>query len=427
MHAKSGNKRWGIIGLIVLCYVVLYMDRSCMSIAGPVMMKHFHWTATDYGLVSTAFFIGYACTQILGGWLADRFGGGKVVILGAIWWSVFVFLTPYGSTLSLMISIRIAMGWGEGVTLPANSAIVARWMPKRESGLAQGLCLMGVPIGLVATMPLSVWIMQTWEWQMIFHTFAFIAPFWILLWLKFGTNTPDEHPTISPAELAYIKADQSCAADAAAPAAKLSARDIFATGSVWSCAVAYFCANYLLYLFMTWLPNYFALGRQLDMEKTGLYSMFPYVVATFTYPLGGYLADRAASRWGDNTGRKLYPIVGMTAAGFLLIIGSQAPTAGMAMALISASNGLLCLTMGGFYSMPMVFSRQNAGKITGLFATFATIGGICAPTVTGFIIDYFGGYEYALFVGAAVAVAGALILLTTCKVQAIACKTVPIA
>lgn len=419
--AKVGNKRWGIIFLIVLCYVVLYMDRSCMSIAGPVMMRHFNWTATEYGLVSTAFFIGYGCTQLLGGWLADRYGGGKVVMIGALWWSVFVFLTPFGSTLGLMILIRIAMGWGEGVTLPANSSIVAQWMPKKESGLAQGLCLMGVPIGMVVTMPLSIWIMQTWSWQMIFYSFAFIAPFWVLLWLKYGANRPEQHPAISQEELAYIREDQG-SQDPAASTANLTARDIFSTGSVWSCAIAYFCANYLLYLFMTWLPNYFALGRHLDMAKTGLYSMFPYIVATFTYPLGGYLADRAAKKFGDNIGRKLYPIAGMIAAGFLLVIGSQAPGAAAAMALISASNGLLCLTMGGFYSMPMVFSHKNAGKITGLFATFATIGGISAPTITGFIIDYFGSYEYALFLGAGIAVAGAVILLTTCKVAAIKVK-----
>lgn len=422
MQAKIGNKRWGIIVLIVLCYVVLYMDRSCMSIAGPIMMKEFNWSATDYGLVSTAFFIGYGCTQILGGWLADRFGGGKVVIIGALWWSLFVFLTPYGSTLGLMIVIRVLMGWGEGVTLPANSSIVAQWMPKNESGLAQGLCLMGVPIGLVITMPLSVWIMQTWDWKMIFHSFAFIAPFWVLLWLKFGVNKPEQHLTISREELAYIRTDQGIQNSTDLPA-NLTVRDIFSNSSVWSCAIAYFCANYLLYLFMTWLPNYFALSRHLDMEKTGIYSMFPYIVATFTYPLGGYLADRAAIKFGDNIGRKLYPIAGMVAAGGLLVIGSQAPNATAAMVLISASNGLLCLTMGGFYSMPMVFSHQNAGKITGLFATFATLGGVSAPTITGYIIDYFGRYEYALFVGAAVAMVGAIILLVACKVKAIESKT----
>jgi MFS family permease len=389
-----------------------------MSIAGPVMMKHFNWTATEFGLVSTAFFIGYGCTQILGGWLADRFGGGKIVIIGALWWSVFVFLTPFGSTLGLMLVIRIAMGLGEGVTLPANSSIVAQWMPKKESGLAQGLCLMGVPIGIVVTMPLSVWIMQTWSWQNIFYTFAFIAPFWVLLWLKFGKNKPEQHPTISKAEIEYIRADQGLQG-ISSQVECVTVRDIFSTGSVWSCAVSYFCANYLLYLFMTWLPTYFALGRHLDMDKTGIYSMFPYIVATFTYPLGGYLADRAAKKFGDNVGRKMYPVIGMIAAGILLIFGSQATSVGAAIALISASNGFLCLTMGGFYSMPIVFSHKNAGKITGLFATFATIGGITAPTITGCIIDYFGSYEYALFVGAAVAVVGASILLTTCKVKPI--------
>ncbi|SFL48086.1 Sugar phosphate permease [Pelosinus propionicus DSM 13327] len=418
MNAKVGNKRWEIIFLIVLCYVVLYMDRSCMSIAGPVMMKHFNWTATEFGLVSTAFFIGYGCTQILGGWLADRFGGGKIVIIGALWWSVFVFLTPFGSTLGLMLAIRIAMGLGEGVCLPANSSIVAQWIPKKESGFAQGLCLMGVPIGIVLTMPLSVWIMQNWNWQSIFYTFAFIAPIWVLLWQKFGKDKPEQHPAISKVELEYIRADQG-PQGICSQAACVTARDIFSTRSVWSCAVSYFCANYLLYLFMTWLPTYFALGRHLTMDRTGMYSMFPYLVATFTYPLGGYLADCAAKKFGDNIGRKLYPVIGMIAAGILLIVGSQAASVGTAVALISASNGFLCLTMGGFYSMPIVFSHRNAGKITGVFATFATIGGVTAPTITGCIIDYFGSYEYALFVGAGVALVGAMILLISCNVRPI--------
>ena len=421
MASKVGNKRWEIIFLIVLCYVVLYMDRSCMSIAGPVMMKHFNWTATEFGLVSTAFFIGYACTQILGGWLADRFGGGKIVMIGALWWSVFVFLTPFGSTLGLMLAIRIAMGVGEGVCLPANSSIVAQWIPKKEAGLAQGLCLMGVPIGIVVTMPLSVWIMQVWSWQTIFYSFAFIAPVWILLWRRFGRDKPEQHPAIGRAELEYIQEERELK-EHYGQKEGVSVREIFSTGSVWSCAAAYFCANYLLYLFMTWLPTYFVLGRHLNMDKTGIYSMFPYVVAAFTYPLGGYLADRAAKRLGDNAGRKIYPVIGMVAAGVLLVIGSQAVSVGAAIALISASNGFLCLTMGGFYSMPIVFSRQTAGKLTGLFATFATIGGIAAPTITGCIIDYFGSYEYALFVGAAVAVAGAIILLAACTVQPITGK-----
>lgn len=422
MNSKIGNKRWLIILQFMLCYFVLYMDRSNMSIAGPSMMKEFNWSATQFGLVSTSFFIGYACTMILGGWLADRFGGGKVIIFGALWWSVFVFLTPFGASLGLMLIIRILMGMGEGVALPAISSMVAKWVPKKEAGLAQGLCLIGVPLGITVTMPLAAWIIQRWSWHVVFYSFAFIAPIWVLIWLKFGKDKPEQHPSLSKEELAYIKSDQSGTQNIEDQSVDLTPKDIFSTPSVWTGAISFFCTNYLFYLFMTWLPSYFVRGRGLQLGQGAIYAMMPYIVAIFTYPIGGYLADKASTKFGDNIGRKIFPIIGMVSAGILLIFGSRAANAVNAVALISASNGLLCLTMGGYYSIPVVFSRKNAGKITGLFSTFATIGGIAAPLVTGIIVDAYG-YNVALYLGASISILGSFILGLTCKVKAI----VPIA
>ncbi|KNZ43154.1 MFS transporter [Acetobacterium bakii] len=412
MNLKIGNKRWHTVFLLTACYIILYMDRSCMSMAGPSMIKHYGWTATQFGLVSTAFFIGYACTQIPGGWLADRFGGGKIVMFGAIWWSVFVFITPFGATLGAMLLIRILMGWGEGVSLPAMGSIIAQWMPKKESGLAWGVSIMGVSIGIALAMPLSAWIINNWGWQMVFHSFAFLAPVWVFVWWKFGKDKPEDHPKITKAEIDYIKSDQVVMVDSSGAVVNLTSKDIFSTPSVWTGAISFFCTNYLFYLFMTWLPTYFVNGRGFSMGTSAIYSMMPYIVATVTYPLGGWLADQAAKKFGHNMGRKLIPLIGMLGAGILLVLGSQATNSVSAVALISASNGVLCLTMGGYYSMPLIFSPKNAGKITGLYATCATIGGITAPLITGIIVDAYG-YNYALYVGAGMSILGAIILLTS--------------
>jgi len=193
---------------------------------------------------------------------------------------------------------------------------------------------------------------------------------------------------------------------------------------VWTGAVSFFCTNYLFYLFMTWLPTYFVRGRGLQLHQGAFYASLPYIVAIFTYPIGGYLADRASARFGQNLGRKLIPVIGMVSAGCLLILGSQAENASTAVTLISGSNGLLCLTMGGYYSMPMIFSRKNAGKITGLWATFATVGGITAPLLTGMVVDAYG-YTYALFLGAALSILGSIILSLTCTVAPIRPKAKP--
>ncbi|WP_318505050.1 MFS transporter [Bacillus sp. T3] len=64
MASKVGNKRWLIVFILVLAYTFMYLGRSSISIAGSTIMEDYGWSATQFGLVSTAFFIGYALTML---------------------------------------------------------------------------------------------------------------------------------------------------------------------------------------------------------------------------------------------------------------------------------------------------------------------------------------------------------------------------
>ena len=238
----------------------------------------------------------------------------------------------------------------------------------------------------------------------------------MLIWLKFGYQSPAEDPNISSSELNYIRgaaaasAAQAASVSADDPDQMLTAKEAYAQPAVWFGAISFLCTHFLFYLFMTWLPTYFADGRGLSVTGSAVSSMLPYVAAMFTYPIGGLLADKCAAYFGDNIGRKILPCVGLIASAVLLYLATQAASTMAATALVSASNGFLCLTMGGFYSIPIVFSKRHAGKLVGLWATFASVGGILAPTVTGVLVDKYG-YDFALSFGAGTAVLGALMLV----------------
>ncbi len=423
MNSKISKKRWIIVTLMLLSYTAMYLSRSSMSIAGPVMMQEYGWSATQFGLVSTAFFIGYALTMLPAGYLADRFGSGRIMVVGIFLYSIFQFLTPFGSTIGLMIVLRAIMGVGQGVILPCNGSLLAQWVPKKESATAQGIVMIGTPLGITLTMPLAIYVMHNWNWQMVFYTFAFIGPIWILLWSQLGKNKPELHPTITKEEIAYIKADQG-PAQLSGEAASVTPKDVFSTPSVWTSALAYFTSNYLFFLFFAWLPTYFVNGRGFTLVKSGYMTMIPYMFAMIAYPLGGIIADRAAKRFGHNAGRKMYPIIGLIGAGFFLILGTRVGSPEGAIALITASIFCLSITQAPFFSMPMIFSPKNAGKIIGLYGFCGTCAGLSAPLLTGMIIDYTKSYDYAMYFGAAVAVVGAIILLTLCTVKTVESKAV---
>jgi MFS transporter, ACS family, solute carrier family 17 (sodium-dependent inorganic phosphate cotransporter), other len=65
-----------------------------MSVALIPMANELGWSTTQRGMVSAAFFWGYAATQIPAGYIATRIGGAKVLLAGVMVWSIGVSRTP---------------------------------------------------------------------------------------------------------------------------------------------------------------------------------------------------------------------------------------------------------------------------------------------------------------------------------------------
>lgn len=420
MASKVGNKRWLIVFILVLAYTFMYLGRSSISIAGSTIMAENGWSATQFGLVSTAFFIGYAITMLPAGYLADKFGAGKVIVVGTLVWALFTLLSPLAGSIGLFVAVRAFVGIGQGVTLPSASSMVSKWVPSQESGKAQGFTLIGVPLGVAITMPLGVYLIENFNWQTIFYFFAVLGPIWCVIWWTFGKDLPEKDKKISKAELDYIKAGQGKKEVAGIA---LTTKEVYSSLPVWGATLAYFCYNYVFYLLLTWLPTYFANGRNLSLADAGYATMYPYLVACFTYPLGGMLADWGAKKFGQNIGRKLFPVAGLIFGGIALIFATQTSSLTMAIFLLCISMGGLTLTQGGFFSIPIILAPKNAGQIVGLYGFIGTFAGITAPILTGFVIDMSGKYETAMYVGSGMALAGAAILLFLTKIKPIIAKS----
>lgn len=114
----------------MLCNV----DRICLSVAIIPIAAEFGWSPTTQGLIQSAFLWGYTATQLVGGTLADRLGGRRVMAYGVMWFSLASTLTPLaltspvaalGLTLPALLLARTMVGLGEGVALPAMNNLVA--------------------------------------------------------------------------------------------------------------------------------------------------------------------------------------------------------------------------------------------------------------------------------------------------------------
>src|SRR6476660_9289721 len=133
------KSRWFTICIVLGLVLVNYIDRSAISFAATPIREHFGISAAEYGIISSAFSVGYMVFALLSGPLVDRFGSRKVLIWGMLVWAVSSALTPAAGGFIGLILVRIVLGAGEAPCFPAATRIASRWLPAQERGKALAL------------------------------------------------------------------------------------------------------------------------------------------------------------------------------------------------------------------------------------------------------------------------------------------------
>jgi ACS family sodium-dependent inorganic phosphate cotransporter len=403
-------RRFTVVGLCFLSTFICYIDRVNISFAIIPMAQEFGWDKTTQGIVLSSFFYGYLATQILGGWLADRFGGKAVLGIGVVWWSLFTLLTPPAAAVSIAVlfGARVLMGLGEGLNFPAVLSLFGRWVPQSEKSRAGTLTYTGIPLGTVAAVLLTPLVIDAWDWRMVFYLYGLLGFVWYAAWQLRVTSSPEEHPSIHPAELARIREN----APDATRVERVPWRALLSKGPVWALIVNHFCANWGFYIVLTWLPTYFNEALGVDVESLGAYTFLPWVVMFVMGNFAGWLADALVRRGVSVTAvRKGMQSVGfLLPAGLFTLIGRiETPEAGML--LMIGALGFGAFTLAGFAVNHLDIGPRYAGTLLGLSNTAGTIPGIVGVTLTGYMLQETGSWELVFGVAAGVYVFGALVWL----------------
>jgi len=377
-------------------------------------MPAYGLTDQEMGLIFSSFVIGYALFQIPGGWLADRCGTRVVLTLALIWWSVCTALTAIAATTSLvalfgivgaLAVVRGSLGVGEAVALPAFNRAVADWLPAGSRGFGIGMAIGGIGLGSAITPPLAAWIMVNWRWQTVFYLASLMGLGMALFWWIVARNHPHEHPWTNEAERALIPR-------VAAPGLFLAVPwRVFARSPTLLWLVAsYTCLGYLAYIYMSWFYLYLVNVRGFDLLRGGLYAAAPFLVMLVFCPLGGWMTDRLATRYGVRNGRVWAGMTGMGLAGLTVALGGYVDSPWLAVASLSLGAGWLYFAVGAYWASTTDLSKTYAGTLSGLMNTGANLGGALSPTVTPWLADHWG-WPVSLLVAALIALAGALMWL----------------
>lgn len=389
--------------LMLLCamYFITYLDRVNVSTAADGFGREFGLSKTQVGLVFSAFAYPYLVFQIVGGWISDRFGARRTLIACGLLWGVATALTGLSGGLMSMLVARLLLGLGEGATFPASTTAMSRWIARDRRGFAQGITHAASRVGNAVAPAAVVAIMATSGWRASFFVCGAISLAWVGLWALMFTEHPKEHPRITDAELATLP--EPNAKPACVPWKALARR-------MAPVMVVYFCYGWTLWLFLSWVPQYFLHNYELDLKKSALFASSVFFAGVLGDTLGGVVTDRLLARTGSL--RKSRSV--MVATCMMLALLSLVPLIWIhdlyvSLACLSAGFFFAEMTIGPMWAIPMDIAPEFSGVASGMMNTGSALAAIMSPVVAGVLIDRFGSWELP-FIGSMALMAAGVVL-----------------
>ena len=203
--AVSTRVRYGILAIIIIATAINYMDRANLSIVAPDVKKDLHISEAELGLIFSAFSWTYAALQIPGGWVLDRVGPRITFGCALIFWSIVTGSISLAKGFTSLLGLRLALGVAETPAFPANNALVSRWFPTKERGLATGAYTAGEYVGLAIAAPLLAWMAVTYGWHSVFYLTGGLGLVFAFVWLFFIRNSPQSDKRVSRSEIDLIE------------------------------------------------------------------------------------------------------------------------------------------------------------------------------------------------------------------------------
>jgi MFS transporter, ACS family, glucarate transporter len=382
-----------VLVLLCLMYFITYLDRVNVSTAAAGFAKDFSLNKTQIGLVFSAFAYPYLVFQIIGGWISDRFGARRTLIVCGVVWASATVLTGMAGGLTSMLLARILLGFGEGATFPAATTAMSRWVPKGKRGYAQGITHAAARIGNAIAPAVIVLIMTTYGWRASFYVCAAISFLWVALWALTFTEFPKDHPRVTALELASLPPPPI-------NASKVPWRRLFKR--MTPVTIVYFCYGWTLWLFLSWIPQYFLHSQHLDLKQSALFASGVFFAGVLGDTLGGIVTDRILKRSGDLQRARS----SMVSACMFLSMLSLIPlmfthSQGISLLLLSAGFFFSEMTIGPMWAVPMDIAPDHSGTASGIMNSGSALAAIISPVVAGYLIDRTGNWQLP-FVGSMV-------------------------
>jgi ACS family D-galactonate transporter-like MFS transporter len=379
--------------LLTVAFLINYVDRGNLSVAAPLLKRELGLSPSQLGLLLGAFFWTYTAMQFFMGWLVDRFDANRILAMGFLLWSFSTATTGLVRGFFLLFSMRLILGVGESVALPAGSKILAWHLPEHHRGFAGGLLMSGLRFGnAIGTLAAGA-LMVVYGWRPVFIGIGLVSLIWLPAWMKWMPRGHKQSPHLTGTE----------------PVDSPGFLDILRQRSFWGTTLGHFACNYLFYFMITWLPSYLVDERHLSMRTMTRIAGLYYSVDAFSAILGGWIQDFYIRRHHSPTRVRKAAMVIAFSLGAIGVSGcALADTRSYLPWLLAAGVGCGLSSPGIYAFCQRLAGPQAVGRWYGPQNGFANFAGIIGPALSGFLVEWTGNYLMPFAITSVVCVLGVI-------------------
>ncbi|HUG25467.1 MFS transporter [Piscinibacter sp.] len=405
---------WRLLPLLLVSYMVAYLDRVNIGYAQLQMKQTLPWGDAVYGLGAGVFFIGYFLFEVPSNMLLERIGARKTLLRIMVCWGLVAAAMAFVETPTQFYVARFMLGIFEAGFFPGIILYLTYWYPSARRGQVIATFMSATTIISVLAGPVCGLMLKYmhgvggWHgWQWMFMLQGLPAVLLGLLVFALLQDRPDDAGWLSASEKSLVRETLHRDRSAIEAAHGASSRRLLRDPQVWLLALVYFFLLGATYTMVFWLPTLIQSWGVKDLLSIGLLAAVPNACGVAGMILLGRNSDRLRERRWHFAGS-----VALAAAGLAVTALLTGHLSGSLLALCFATIGISAATPIFFALVSEYLTPATAAVGIALISSLGNLGPAISPWINGLIAQRTGSTAYSMILVIALYVtAGALLLL----------------